>query len=148
MTTRAAQNSERFTANALTELDAAIQARSKAIRYKTKSMSVHRELSRTATEEEERLVLEVNTLEPRPTNVRLQVWPDGAMWFGAFKPAKSGWAFELAFNGYLSGMTNDVVVVKFEKSLEHLSEPDNTSETRELVLAIWEHVQPVVQDAT
>ena len=111
-------------------------------------MSVHRELSRTETEEEERLVLEVNTLEPRSTNIRLQVWPDGAMWFGAFKSAKSGRAFELAFNGYLSGMKNDVVVVNFEKSLEHLFEPDNASETRELVLAIWEHVQPVVQDAT
>jgi len=77
--------------------------------------------------------------EGKPMQVRLSIWPDGAMWFIACHPAKRGWAFMLAFHGQLPGPSVPQLIDWFESSLSHAFNVDT-----ELLLSTWAPVQPVV----
>jgi hypothetical protein len=91
------------------------------------------------------LNVDVSSIADRPTQVRLSLWPDGALWFRAAQPgtrAHGGWDFLLSFDGTLGDLPPDELVSIFESSLHELGGHVHASAAPRL-LALWSRVQPI-----
>jgi hypothetical protein len=121
----------------------AFERRSKALRYHTKRFALERAVG---ADGDERLNVDVSTLEARPTQVRLSLWPDGAIWFQAAQPgvrAQGGWDFLFSFDGTLGDLPPDELVSMFESSLHETYGQTRAGDAATRLLALWSRVQPI-----
>jgi hypothetical protein len=92
--------SPQFKSPLLRATAAAFTKRRKAIRRHTKTFEIERGLEQAGFDPPERLSAEAATLDS--IQLRLSVWPDGALWFWAGRPSKRGWKFQISFHGVLT----------------------------------------------
>ena len=136
-----------FESPLLQAVSEAFRGRRKALRHRTKSFAVSRELEESPAEPPERLNADAETYEARPTQVRLSIWPDGALWFRACQPAKQGWAFLFAFHGQLRAPLTRDVLSWFEQSLSLVYGGSRPLDCEEQLLSVWHAVTPAVDQA-
>jgi hypothetical protein len=136
-----------FESPLLESVSEAFRSRRKALRHSTKSFAISRELEENPAEPPERLNADAETHEARPTQVRLSVWPDGALWFRACQPAKQGWAFLSAFHGQLRAPSTRNLVAWFEQSLGLVHGSIRPPDCEQQLLSIWHAVAPATERA-
>jgi hypothetical protein len=136
-----------FDSPLLESVSEAFRSRRKAIRHGTKSFAISRDLEESPAEPPERLNADAETHEARPTQVRLSVWPDGALWFRACQPAKQGWAFLSAFHGQLRAPLTGDLVAWFEQSLALVHGSTRPPDCEQRLLSIWHGVDAAVENA-
>ena len=136
-----------FESPLLESVCAAFGSRRKAFRHSTKSFAISRELEQSPAEPPERLNADAETHEARPTQVRLSVWPDGALWFRVCQPAKQGWAFLSAFHGQLCAPSTRNLVTWFEQSLGVVHGSTRPPDCEQQLLSIWHAVAPSLEHA-
>jgi hypothetical protein len=142
-----AQEWPSFEAPLLASVSEAFRSRRKAIRHSTKSFAIARELEESPAEPPERLNADAETHESRPTQVRLSVWPDGALWFRVCQPAKQGWAFLSAFHGQLRSPSSEDLVAWFEQSLGLVHGSIRPPDCEQQLMSIWSAVAPAIERA-
>lgn len=148
MTNAGEQHSSHFESLLLRNLSASVQARQNPLRHQTKTLSVTRELEPEVSGLSERMNIDVELAESRPTQARLSVWPDGTLWFRACTPDKRGWAFLLSFSANLIDSSDEDVVSYFEQSLGIVHGASRDESTCEQLLHLWRAFEPEVEDAT
>jgi len=93
----------------------------------------------------ERLNADAGTQEARPTQIRLSIWLDGALWFRACQPAKQGWAFLFAFHGQLRAPLTRDLLAWFEQTLGLVHGSTRAPDCEERLLSVWNAVTPAVE---
>jgi len=134
-----------FESPLLESVSEVFRGRRKALRHQTKSFTVSRVLEASPAEPPERLNADAETQEARPTQVRLSVWPDGALWFRACQPSKQGWTFLFAFHGQLRAPLTRDLLAWFEQSLGLVYGITRTPDCEQRLLSVWRAVTPAVE---
>ena len=145
MAVASSQDWPSFESPLLESVSEAFRSRRKALRSRTKSFAVSRELQEGPPEPPKRLNADAETQEARPTQVRLSVWPDGTLWFRACQPGKQGWAFLLAFHGQLQSPLAHELLAWFEQSLALVYGSTRPPDCEERLLSIWDAAAPAVE---
>lgn len=138
--------SPQFKSSLLKATAAAFTKRRKAIRRHTETFEVERDLEQAGFEPPEKLTAKAATIGGS-VQLRLSVWPDGAMWFWAGRPSKQGWTFQIAFHGSLADAVPTGVVSRFEESLGLVYKVTAVSDVREPLMALWRDVEPQLDRA-
>lgn len=121
----------------LDRIAVALGCRAKAIKYHTNRFACAREHE---ADGEERLNMDVETLEDRPTGVDLSVWPDGAIRLGVHQPSthsKGGWAFAYKGRGNVLDLEAADVIGMFEETLSQMYGSTRPSDAPDRIEQIW-----------
>jgi hypothetical protein len=113
--------------------------RGKALRYQTVSFSVERSIEAEATER-----MNVDVLAYRRSQIRLSIWPGGALWFRVATPGPSrigGWDFLMWFDAEIGDLVPEELVALFEESLIAVGVPPASGAGQQL-LDIWIRANP------
>ena len=132
-----------FENSLLSECATAFGRRGKAIRYHTEGFAIERVIE---ADGQERLNIDVSTLETRPTRVHLRLWPEGNIWFQAARSgpsARGGWEFLFSFDGTLGDLPPGELVSTFESSLGEVLASRGVIDATDRLLALWSRVQPI-----
>lgn len=121
MTERAKRHPDvpNFDGARLDAIATAFGRRAKALKYHSQKFLCTREVTSVT----ERFNVDLETLEDRPTQIRLSVWDDGVMWLGAYraKPRREGgWQIEFRGHGDLARIDPTKVVAAFEETYQQL----------------------------
>lgn len=116
----------------------ALGRRAKAIKCHTRRFACTREIE---AGDVERLNIDVETLEDRPTQVRLSVWPSGGLWLGVHQPAaysQGGWAFAYTATGDIANLEAAEVVRRFEATLSETYSSTRRPDAPERIERVWQ----------
>lgn len=135
-----------FTSPLLRAVSEALRARRKSLRHHVRSFTISCEREINPTDPPERVNVDIETPEERPTQIRLSVWPDGALWFRVCQrsSATRGWMFMFAFHGQLHGPSCEDLLAWLEQSLALVHGP-RPSDCAQRLLSLWVAVDPVVE---
>jgi hypothetical protein len=129
----------------LSRCASAFLRRGKALRYQTVSFSVERSIEAGATER-----MNVDVLIYRQSQIRLSIWPDGALWFRVATPGprrRGGWDFLISFDAEIDALAPEELVALFEESLIAIDVPA-VEGTAQKLLTIWARAHPRVERLT
>jgi hypothetical protein len=126
----------KFDSSFLRNIASAFASRAKALKYQSSRFVV----TRAHSDGNETLNLELDTLEDRPTRLRLIIWADSAMWLAVHQPgpsAQGGWDFSFETNGYIATTSAKELVPLVERTRAIVFGPTRATDAKDAAAAIW-----------
>jgi hypothetical protein len=125
-----------FSSTLLDGIAVAVGRRAKALKSYSREFACTREASGNG----ERLNVDLETLEDRPTHVRLSVWEGGAVWLGVHQRAtwrRGGWAFKYTGHGVIAHLEAAAIVAMLEDTRGIVYGGTRPRNAAERLDAIW-----------
>jgi len=125
-----------FSSTLLDAIAVAVGRRAKALKSHSSKFACTRE----ASGDGERLNVDLETLEDRPTHIRLSVWEDGAAWLGVHQRdtwRRGGWAFQYTGQGDVAHLEPPGIVAMLEETRGIVYGGTRLSDAAERLDALW-----------